>query len=150
MMPVPDIDMTPSPTGWKLIESTSIHINIHNDFDNTEETVVSPIQATQTQSMPPVQPMQPVQPMPLLEDESPLFIEESLEGMQMMEEQQYQPMQMAPCMHPLCYPEMMHPHMHLHPQFHHQMHPQHHGNCPCIPIYCVPAFPHQQNMYQSY
>jgi len=159
MMPVPDVDMTPSPIGWKLIESTSIHINIHNDFDSPDEAVVAPIQAAPP--IPPVPQMQPVQPMPLLEDESPLFIEESPEGMHMMEEeqqQQYQPMQMAPCMHPLCYPEMMHPQMQMHPhlgqqmhpQFHHQMHPHHHGNCPCIPIYCVPAFPHPQNMYQSY
>ena len=29
MMPVPDIDMTPSPQGWRLMESTSIHIHNH-------------------------------------------------------------------------------------------------------------------------
>lgn len=69
MMPVPDIDMTPSPQGWRLMESTSIHI--HNHIDNYD------IKVDNTPTPQPVQPT-PIQPTPQLtspktEEASPTF-----------------------------------------------------------------------------
>ncbi|MEK4084689.1 SafA/ExsA family spore coat assembly protein [Psychrobacillus sp. FSL K6-1415] len=73
MMPVPDIDTTPSPQGWRLMESTSIHI--HNHIENYDINVDKTPVAQPTP--PPVQP-QPIQPTPQLtspitEDASPTF-----------------------------------------------------------------------------
>lgn len=73
MMPVPDIDMTPSPQGWRLMESTSIHIHNHiNNFDIEVEKTPDSQPTPQ-----PVQPI-PIQPTPQLtspisEEPSPTF-----------------------------------------------------------------------------
>ncbi|MEI4769430.1 SafA/ExsA family spore coat assembly protein [Psychrobacillus sp. FJAT-51614] len=107
IMPVPDLDMTPSPQGWRLIESTSIHINIHNESSEKEE---SPIK-----HMPAMEPS-PQFVSPAMEEVSSEFeeMEPFEEYPQMQHFEHYQPMNPCGCMDQQMQPYMqpqMHPHM---------------------------------------
>ena len=113
IMPVPDIDMTPSPQGWRLNESTSIHI--HNHIENYDIDVDrTPVSQPMPQPVPqPLQP-KPIQPTPQLtspiaEEASPTF----------------------PTMYP-CPPFQQHPYM---------QHQVDYGGHPCIQICYVPVYP---------
>lgn len=113
MMPVPDLDMTPSPQGWRLVESTSIHIQAN--FTEREKPAPAPPAAPA--------PPPPVQQQPVAQEPSPAFEE------------------MYPCppeqdfsyMYPCMYPQM-------HPGMHPQMQ-AHYGGCPCVQICYVPVYP---------
>lgn len=129
IMPVPDLDLTPSPQGWRLIESTSIHIQAN--FHEHEKTVPTPAPAP----VPPVQ----QQTKPIEEEQPPMF----------------SPLYPCPPMHEYphyCPPMHEHPHMMHHPMhhpMHHQMQPNY-GGCPCIQICYVPVFPCPPFQHQSY
>ena len=142
MMPVPDLDMTPSPQGWRLIESTSIDIHITKEEPKPQPVPPKPVQP----QMPPVA-EEPSSMMPPMFECPP-------------------PMQQFPIMMPCmpCIPcpcSWMHPHMHPHmppqmhpcscnqPQMQPYMHPhmQNHGGCP----FChFPGFPSPPPPHQSY
>lgn len=112
MMPVPDLDMTPSPQGWRLVESTSIHIQAN--FTEREKEAPAP---------PPVQPVPPQQTQPVAEEPSPTF------------PTMYPcpPMQEYPIMYP-CPPMQEYPYMHPQTQ-------AYYGGCPCVQICYVPVYP---------
>ncbi|TQR14812.1 LysM peptidoglycan-binding domain-containing protein [Psychrobacillus soli] len=119
MMPVPDLDMTPSPQGWRLVESTSIHIQAN--FNERER----PAPAPPVQPVPPVQ--QPTQP--VAKEPSPIFEE----------------MYACPPEQDFSY---MHMHPFMYPQMHPQMQ-AHYGGCPCVqicyvPVYPCPPYPHHR------
>ena len=99
MMPVPDIDMTPSPQGWRLMESTSIHIHNHiQNFDIEMETAPQ-VQPKAEPTPQPVQPI-PIQPTPQLT--SPIAQEAS---------PTFEPSPSYPVMYP-CPPVQPYPYMH--------------------------------------
>ena len=125
MMPVPDIDMTPSPQGWRLMESTSIHI--HNHIQNFDIGVEQKPESHHTPQ--PVQPTpQPIQPTPIhptpqltspvSEESSPTFP------------------QMYPC-----------PPFQQFPYMHHQVD---YGGYPCVQICYVPVYPCPPYPYSHY
>ncbi|MFB5087996.1 SafA/ExsA family spore coat assembly protein [Psychrobacillus sp. PGGUH221] len=126
IMPVPDLDMTPSPQGWRLIESTSIHINIHNDDHEKEESPVYHVEQPQK--------MEPQYVSPIMEEVSSEFeeMEPFEEYPQMQQFEHYQPMNPCGCMDQQMYPQMQ-PEMH-----HQQMQPW--GGHPYVHICYVPVF----------
>ncbi|QUG42217.1 SafA/ExsA family spore coat assembly protein [Psychrobacillus sp. INOP01] len=124
MMPVPDIDMTPSPQGWRLMESTSIHI--HNHIENYDINVDKTPAPQPTP--PPVQPI-PIQPTPQLtspisEEASPMF----------------EASPTFPTMYP-CPPFQQFPYMH---------HQADYGGFPCVQICYVPVYPCPPYPYHHY
>ncbi|WP_144511194.1 LysM peptidoglycan-binding domain-containing protein [Bacillus sp. FJAT-22090] len=121
MMPVPDLDLTPSPQGWRLVESTSIHIQAH--FHDHEKPTPAPA--------PPVQ----QQTKPVEEEPSPTF------------SPMYPcpPMQEYPC---YCPPMQEYPNM-MHPQMHPQMQ-SYYGGYPCVQICYVPVYPCPPYPYQNF
>ncbi|GGA35418.1 LysM peptidoglycan-binding domain-containing protein [Psychrobacillus lasiicapitis] len=94
MMPVPDLDMTPSPQGWRLVESTSIHIQAN--FTEREKPAPPP-------PAPPVQ----QQTQPIAQEPSPVF--EEMYPCPPEQDFSY----MYQCMYPQMHPGM-HPHMQAH------------------------------------
>lgn len=134
MMPVPDIDMTPSPQGWRLVESTCIEA-ISEECESPEMPLPTPRPTPMTA--------------PIAQEMSPMMEEPSPEMQPMYENPPMQQFaylcscmpQMHPCMHPQIHP-WMHPHMH--PHMHPQMHP--YGGCPCsqlcyFPVESCPPYP---------
>ena len=128
MMPVPDIDMTPSPQGWRLMESTSIHI--HNHIQNFDIEVDKTPQSQPKKEAPPlpVQPV-PIQPTPQLT--SPIAQEAS---------PAFEPSPSYPTMYP-CPPVQQFPYMH---------HQADYGGYPCVQICYVPVYPCPPYPYPHY
>ncbi|WP_411747806.1 SafA/ExsA family spore coat assembly protein [Psychrobacillus psychrotolerans] len=128
IMPVPDIDMTPSPQGWRLMESTSIHIHNHiQNFDIEMETAPQ-VQPKAEPTPQPVQPI-PIQPTPQLT--SPIAQEAS---------PTFEPSPSYPVMYP-CPPVQPYPYMH---------HQAEYGGHPCVQICYVPVYPCPPYPYPHY
>ncbi|WP_313891732.1 LysM peptidoglycan-binding domain-containing protein [Psychrobacillus sp.] len=146
--PVPDLDMTQSPGGWRLIESTSIHINIHNDNREVEFTTPVVPSTPVVPVIPPPKPTPPVQqvPPPVVEEATPIFPQmfpcDPCQQMQPCDP--CQQMQPFPFMHHQMHPHMFQPML---PSMHPQMHPhmqqqmQGHGGMPCAHVCFVPVYP---------
>ncbi|WP_391202140.1 SafA/ExsA family spore coat assembly protein [Psychrobacillus sp. L4] len=126
IMPVPEIEMTPSPQGWRLIESTSIHINIHNEDREKEEINVITEANPVNQVQPPPQPI-PTPPAP--QNVSPMMEEPSSEMVPMYP---YEPM----CQCEQCQSMQSFPYMEPDMQ---EM--QSYGHYPYMPVCYVPVYP---------
>ena len=145
IMPAPDVD-TPSPQGWRLIESTSIHINIHNDMGEKEHEKPAPKVEPIAEVKPTPLPIQPYESPMMMEEPSPMYTDLYPCDCH----QQHHPF---PAMHPQMHHQMnpqMFPPMHsqmqpqMHPQMHQQMMPF--GDHPCyvcyVPVCHCPPYPY--------
>ena len=151
IMPVPELEMTPSPQGWRLIESTSIHINIHNE-DHEKEVIkvtneVSPVaQVPQMPPMPPLPVAPPVPPMqPTPEYVSPAMEEQSSEFGPLVP---FEPM--CQC-EPTCqcdYCQSMPPFPYMEPNMMPLMEP--HGAYPYTHVCYVPVYPCPPHPYHHF